>query len=310
MTVHSGLLQITEEHEQTLVTIVNALGKTRWDMTLILMNEVFGKTKTPRWPEHKVQKMLSERYLNFVDPDITRGGFTQSEDKCLLFLHKYFYQTLSGNQAQIWRAITRHMAGRSEQECKDRLLRKAKNKNDLTLDNLDLEDIQDDVPSLFYYNECHVFALTVIPKDQETKNMDIPTRLQSEFRFVVAGTLDEIFILPCRETALRCSHQGLHTMSFTYNTTKPDSQFETYIKMTFANELKRVGLVDKELETFNFNAILYTGPGIHQIIDNLAKSRFIIPRDHFLAVNQQEDEKMTGGKRGFCNEPIYRKDDE
>ena len=28
------------------------------------------------------------------------------------------------------------------QECKDRLLRKAKNKNDLTLDNLDLEDIQ------------------------------------------------------------------------------------------------------------------------------------------------------------------------
>lgn len=42
---------------------------------------------------------------------------------------------------------------------------------------------QDDVPSIFYYNECHVFALTVTPKDEETKDMDIATRLQSEYRY-------------------------------------------------------------------------------------------------------------------------------
>ena len=38
--------------------------------------------------------------------------------------------------------------------------------------------------------------------------------------------------------------------------------------------------------------------------------RFIIPRDHFIKVNQKEDEKITGGKRGFCNERAYKSEDD
>ena len=50
--------------------------------------------------------------------------------------------------------------------------RQATSKYDLTLDNLDLEDVEEDVPSIFYYNDSHVFALTVIPKAGSHYNKD------------------------------------------------------------------------------------------------------------------------------------------
>lgn len=308
--ISSDKISLTKEHELSLIKIVSAVGKTRWDMVVILLNEIFGKIKARGLSKMKVDKLLGEHYLKNIDPDLQKGAFTEDEDKCLLFLHKHFYQACSGNLPQVWRSISRHMAGRDETQCRERLLRKSTNKDDLTLDNLDLEDIHDDVPSLFYYNECQAFALTVIPKNED-QDLDIPTKLQHETRFLVVGTLDEIFILPCKETALRCSHQGLHTMNFTYNPAKPAAQFETYLKLTFANHLKRQGYIDEELaKTFNFSQINYTGKSIHDIMTHIMSTRFVIPREHFITVNQKEDEKITGGKRGFCNEKCYKTDDD
>ncbi|XP_023338921.1 uncharacterized protein LOC111709484 [Eurytemora carolleeae] len=175
-----------------------------------------------------------------------------------------------------------------------------------TEDFLLLIIIQEDVPSLFYYNDSHVFGLSVIPKNESNEH-DIPTKLQLENRFLVAGTLEEIFILPCKETALRCSHQGITTMNFTYNPAKPATQFETYLKLTFTNQMKRVGLLDEEMAAdFNFTQIKYNGRGIHEIISKLESERFILPRDIFLELNTKEDEQITGGKRGFVNEKIYQ----
>ena len=42
---------------------------------------------------------------------------------------------------------------------------------------------KDDVPSLFYHNESHIFGLTIIPKDESIELLDVPTRLQMESRY-------------------------------------------------------------------------------------------------------------------------------
>ena len=64
--------------------------------------------------------------------------------------------------------------------------------------------IQEDVPSLFYYNDSHVFGLSVIPKNESNEH-DIPTKLQLENRLAFYPILkigswysfiEEIFILP------------------------------------------------------------------------------------------------------------------
>lgn len=304
MLIQGGRLTLTDEHCAYLVKIVSAIGKKNWDMVLTLIEEIFGRTR-PTIKKDRIVRLLRDEYLNHLDPDIHRGQFTEDEDKCLLMLYKQFYQSCVGNMAMVWKGLARHMPGRTETECKERLSRQSTNKYDLTLDNLDLEDVQEDVPSIFYYNDSHVFALTVIPKEIP-KDLDIPTKLQMESRFLVAGTLDEIFILPCQASALRCSHQGMHTMSFTYNPAKPDSQFETYVKLTFANELKRRGLIDPEMDaTFNFSQINYSGKGIHAIVEEIETNRFIVPRDLFIMINEKEDLVTTGGKRGFANEKIY-----
>eukprot|EP00088_Acartia_fossae_P070725 TRINITY_DN9548_c0_g1_i1.p1 TRINITY_DN9548_c0_g1~~TRINITY_DN9548_c0_g1_i1.p1 ORF type:complete len:801 (-),score=234.45 TRINITY_DN9548_c0_g1_i1:366-2438(-) len=299
------------EHEATLVKIVSAIGQ-RWDMVLTLMNETYGKMKAqgPKWTNEKLQVVIKDHFLCHLD-DRKTEPFTDDEDKCLLFLHKFYFQQAvhMGHEEQKWKQIARHMEGRTMDDCRERLKRKSTSKHELTLDNLDLEELHDDVPSLFFYNESLMFGLTVIPKDESLELLDVPTRLQMESRFIIAGTIDGVYVLPCKESAMRCSHTGLHTMQFTYNPAKPESQFETYLKLTFCNELKKAGLIDEAIaDSFNFNQIKYFGKSIHEIIDKINKNRFILPREHFMQVNEKEDQKVTGGKRGFTTEAYYLED--
>ncbi|XP_023338922.1 uncharacterized protein LOC111709485 [Eurytemora carolleeae] len=96
MSFQNGRLILIEEHKQTLIKIVNAIGKTKWDFALKLMHDVFGKTTAPTYTSKiKLQNMLSKMYLEELDPDLKVGPWTEEEDKCLLFLHKLFYQVYS-----------------------------------------------------------------------------------------------------------------------------------------------------------------------------------------------------------------------
>ena len=48
------------------------------------------------------------------------------------------------------------------------------------------------------------------------------------------------------------------------------------MKLTFANELKRRGLIDPEMDaTFNFSQINYSGKGIHAIVDEIETNMFV-----------------------------------
>ena len=78
-------------------------------------------------------------------------------------------------------------------------------------------------PATFHYNNAHVISLTIFPKASSTI-MDVTTKLQHEVRMVVAGTRAEIFLLPCKYTAIRCSHLGMEQTKFTYDPEKPSEQ--------------------------------------------------------------------------------------
>ena len=54
----------------------------------------------------------------------------------------------------------------------------------------------------------HVISLTIYLKS--TAGMEVTTRLQREVRFLVAGTSQEMFLLPCKYTALRLGLPSSH----------------------------------------------------------------------------------------------------
>ena len=41
-----------------------------------------------------LHSIFSDMYLEELDPDLKFGPWTEEEDKCLLFLHKLFYQVI------------------------------------------------------------------------------------------------------------------------------------------------------------------------------------------------------------------------
>ena len=43
-------------------------------------------------------------------------------------------------------------------------------------------------------------------------------------------------------------------------------------------------------------------------MDKIDKNRFILPREHFMSVNEKEDMKCNGEKRGFTTEAYYLED--
>ena len=111
------------------------------------------------------------------------------------------------------------------------------------------------------------------------------TKLQHEVRFVVAGTRAELFMLPCKYTAIRCTHLGMEQNKFTYDPERPAQQFEQYLKLTFANSLKKAGLV---ADTFEFSSLRYSGPDIHTLMRAAEQERFVLPKEDFMRLNRRQ----------------------
>ena len=84
----------------------------------------------------------------------------------------------------------------------------------------------------------------------------------------------------------RCSHLGLQQEKFTYDPTRPADQFITFVRLTFANALKKAGLVDSN--NFHFTDILYKGKDIHDIMQEVERERFIVPKEIFMKINRRQ----------------------
>ena len=93
------------------------------------------------------------------------------------------------------------MQGRTGHQLKTRFLRKTENHLDLCLANLSKYGGDSSKPAVYYNTKGHVISLTIFMKS--TAGMDVTTRLQREARFLVAGTQEEMFLLPCKYNALR-----------------------------------------------------------------------------------------------------------
>ena len=82
------------------------------------------------------------------------------------------------------------------------------------------------------------------------------SQLQHEVRFLVAGTHKKIFLLPCKYTAIRCTHMGMEQQKFTYDPEKPGHQFLTYLKA--ANRYRDYNYSPFTLLKLNINSkVLY-----------------------------------------------------
>ena len=80
---------------------------------------------------------------------------------------------------------------------------------------------------------------------------------------------------------------GLQQEKFTYDPTRPAGQFITFVRLTFANGLKKAGLVDSS-QSFHFSDILYRGKDIHDIMRDIERERFIVPKETFMRINRRQ----------------------
>jgi len=201
----------------------------------------------------------------------------------------------------IWRQIARHLEGRSANQVKNRFLRDSSNPTDFTLRNISKHSADPTNPVTYNHDLCHVYALTVVPKapfflkalggNQSSSSgardkQEVTAKLQHEVRFLVCGTLKEIFLLPCGETAIRCHHSDLTHTTFHHDPSRPAMQFETFVKLTFSNGLKKAGLVE-DPESFHFNSIAYRSGDIHSIMSKAEEERFVVPKDVFMELNRR-----------------------
>ena len=205
---------------------MKAVGKNRWEDTTQLLLACFDHEIDFDAEDVEIFKRVAGYYRQNLDPDQKVGTFEEDEDKCIMFLYKAWHKTMQGDN--LWNHIARHMKGRTAPQIKNRFLRITQNPNDITLDNM--KNFPNDLnnPSTYNYNNAHVFSLTIFPKSSTTI-MDITTKLQHEVRFLVAGTPKELFLLPCKYTAVRCTHMGMEQNKFTYDPERPADQFKTYM---------------------------------------------------------------------------------
>ena len=239
-----------------------------------------------------------------LDVDQRAGPMTEAEARCGLYLHRAWHASMAG--PGLWQHIARHLASRTAPQVelrtnlrhdftiteKDegfkqafpqvqaRLARAATSPTDLTLDNA--ADPSSAAGEL--YHAAHSVSLTIFPKDSSGL-VEVTTKLQHEVRFVVAGTRAELFMLPCKYTAIRCTHLGMEQNKFTYDPERPAQQFEQYLKLTFANSLKKAGLV---ADTFEFSSIRYSGPDIHTLMRAAEQERFVLPKEDFMRLNRRQ----------------------
>ena len=63
-----------------------------------------------------------------------------------------------------------------------------------------------------------------------------------------------MYILPCKDFAIRPHHPGVVLHTFTYDPSRPPQQFVTFVKLTFGNGLKKLGLLE-DPDSFNFKVM-------------------------------------------------------
>jgi len=286
----SGHINLTKEQEVTLRRIVRAVGKDRWEEVTKLLVAVHDYVDCLLDGE-ELHELVSNYYQLKLDPDLAAGFFTEDEDKCIIYMYKYWHRVMDGEEDNLWKHIARHMHGRTAQQVKNRFLRTTQNPSDLTLENILKYPGDPTNPATFNNDHAHAFSLTVVPKTI-SPDMEITTKLQHEVRFLVMGTMNEIFLVPVKDTAIRCSHTGMIHNNFTYDPTRPPQQFVTYIKLTFTNGLKKAGLIENP-NNFHFSDIVYKGDGIHQLMTVAENERFIVPKEEFMALNRKKEGDTT-----------------
>ena len=264
-----GVIMMEPEHQQTLKNIVKAIGKNRWEDATQLLLATHDHVVDFDAEDVEIYKRIAGYYQRHLDPDKSFGDFSTDEDKCIIFLWKIWNKAMQ--EGPLWNHIARHMKGRNAPQIKNRFLRVSENSKALTLENIKKYAHDFSRPATFNHDKGLVFSLTIFPKN--TTGIDITSKLQREARFLVAGTPEEMFILPCKYSALRCTHMGMEQNKFTYDPTRPDEQFLTFLKLTFTNALKKAELVDNK--SFHFTQLKYNGDGIHQIMEQIENERFV-----------------------------------
>ena len=172
---------------------------------------------------------------------------------------------------QLWKQISQHLVGRSANQVKNRFLRTSQSPTDLTLENI-LKYPEDKAnPATYNSDLAHMFSLVIAQKNLPN-DLEITSKLQQETRFLVLGTRQEMYILPCKDSAIRPHHPGVVVHTFTYDPSRPPQQFVTFVKLTFANGLKKLGLLE-DPDSFNFNNIELHSPSIHQMMEEADRDR-------------------------------------
>ena len=258
----AGKLHMKEEHEEILVKIVKAVGRKHWkEVTKLLI----AKVDVDNYDE-EIHEKIRSYFETKLDPDLKSGQFTEDEDKCIIFMYKYWSM-----RQEVWTNIARHLEGRTAIQVQNRFQRNSGCPTDLTLNNICIYPFDLTKPANLNLHLAYMFRVIIVKKNQ-APDLEITTKLQYEDNFLVMGTVRELHIQPCRDTSIKTKYPGIVAHNFTYDPTRPPQQFLTFIKLTFGNGLKKLGLLD-DPDAFNFNNIDYNGPTIHELISQADQNR-------------------------------------
>ena len=284
-----GEIHMRPHHEKILKSIVKTIGKSRWEDATMLLLDHFENIIDFDAEDVEIYKRMASYYRTRLDPDIEVREFTEDEDKCVIFMFKMWEKSVQGEA--IWPLIARHLPGRNGGQVRGRMLRPIRGQCLGHVTSIDqseaitlLTKLRQYPEDVHCYKNGHVISLTIFPKT--TAGMEVTVRLQKEVRLLVMGTQEELFLQPCKYPALRCAHTTLQQEKFTYDPTRPGEQFLNFVRLTFANALKKAGVVTKP--AFHFSDIKYRGEDIHTIMNRIESERFLLPKKDFLRLNRQQ----------------------
>ena len=266
-----GELHLTEDHEEMLRKIVANVGIHHWEEVTKLLLAVFEYEVDVDLDDDEIYEKIKCYYESKLDPNLSSSFFTEEEDKCIIYMYKYWSKIMEDDQ--LWKQISQHLVGRSANQVKNRFLRTSQSPTDLTLENILKYPEDKSNPATCNSDLAHMFSLVVAQKNL-ANDLEITSKLQQETRFLVLGTRKEMYILPCKDSAIRPHHPGVVLHTFTYDPSRPPQQFVTFVKLTFGNGLKKLGLLD-DPDSFNFNNIEMNGPSIHQMMEAADKDRYV-----------------------------------
>ena len=260
----SGDIHMNAQHQQTLKNIVSAIGKNKWEDATHLLMEHHDNIVDFDAEDTEIYKRMAAYYRLHLDEDLHLRDFSSDEEKWVVILHKMWKDLIKGEG--LWLHIARHMPGRHAGQIKQRFLRISNNDQDMT------------------GKGGYAMALSIFPKT--SSGMEATTKLQKEVRFLLIGTQEEVHLVPCKYSALRCNHMALQQEKFTYDPIRASDQFVTFVQLTFANSLKRAGLINSD--SFHFTEIVYRGEDIHDIMARVERERFLVPREVFMKLNKHQ----------------------